>query len=370
MSYLNDLKGKLPGGERLHSLLAVGAISAILVGYALYAVSAIIPRVRAWQMLTSELDATRRVVAESQDDQAQSPQQMQQKIAAAQAKLAEAANIFLSESRAAEVASKLYGYAAASGIEIASLQGQPGVKGGDRELPYEARTLNLQAVGALPSLVHFVSRIKEAARMGFEVANVSIAETGDQSWLTMDVVLYTSPHAPAEASATASGAAPTAPSTDLPSLEGALASAWAAGQWQQVIVLVEQILAADPARDDMREKLYAAHVNYGYQKLNQGDVAAAAAEFNVALQLKPDGVEAMAGLRQATSAPEPAPAAGATPSPAPPLPPEDTIYTVRAGDTLYSIAQRYGATVAAIMAANGLDSTAIRAGQYLRIPHH
>ncbi|MDO3677973.1 LysM peptidoglycan-binding domain-containing protein [Paenibacillus ehimensis] len=43
-------------------------------------------------------------------------------------------------------------------------------------------------------------------------------------------------------------------------------------------------------------------------------------------------------------------------------------YTVQAGDSLYSIAQRFGTTYQAIMILNGLTSTALQIGQRLRIP--
>ncbi|MCD6302588.1 MAG: LysM peptidoglycan-binding domain-containing protein [Anaerolineae bacterium] len=43
-------------------------------------------------------------------------------------------------------------------------------------------------------------------------------------------------------------------------------------------------------------------------------------------------------------------------------------YRVAPGDTLFSIGQRFGVTVPALMAANGLTSSFIRAGSYLRIP--
>jgi LysM repeat protein len=58
-----------------------------------------------------------------------------------------------------------------------------------------------------------------------------------------------------------------------------------------------------------------------------------------------------------------------TPAPtATPVPGEGTTYTVRWGDTLFSIAQRFGTTVEAIKAANGLASDFIVVGQELIIP--
>lgn len=47
---------------------------------------------------------------------------------------------------------------------------------------------------------------------------------------------------------------------------------------------------------------------------------------------------------------------------------DDSTYTVQPGDTLFSIAQRYGTSVEAIVYANGLTSDFIYAGQELNIP--
>jgi LysM repeat protein len=41
---------------------------------------------------------------------------------------------------------------------------------------------------------------------------------------------------------------------------------------------------------------------------------------------------------------------------------------VQPGDTLYSISRRFGVTVAALKAANGLSDNHIASGQTLRIP--
>jgi LysM repeat protein len=47
--------------------------------------------------------------------------------------------------------------------------------------------------------------------------------------------------------------------------------------------------------------------------------------------------------------------------------PDDSTYTVKDGDTLYSIARRFGTSVRALRAWNDLESTAIEVGQTLRV---
>jgi LysM repeat protein len=61
-----------------------------------------------------------------------------------------------------------------------------------------------------------------------------------------------------------------------------------------------------------------------------------------------------------TSTPRPSPAATAKPT--------RRVYVVEAGDTLDAIAVRYGTTIEALMAANGLGSDLINVGQVLVIP--
>jgi LysM repeat protein len=57
--------------------------------------------------------------------------------------------------------------------------------------------------------------------------------------------------------------------------------------------------------------------------------------------------------------------AAAAPAPAPPV----RFYTVRSGDTLYSIASRHGISVAALAELNGLRNRhRLSIGQRLRLP--
>ncbi len=63
-----------------------------------------------------------------------------------------------------------------------------------------------------------------------------------------------------------------------------------------------------------------------------------------------------------------APTASPVPSPAAPPAPTFANYTVAPGDVISAIARRFGSTVDAIRAANGLPDDEIRSGVVLRIP--
>jgi tetratricopeptide (TPR) repeat protein len=152
-------------------------------------------------------------------------------------------------------------------------------------------------------------------------------------------------------------ATPSPTQTAEQQLERQLDVAWAAEDWEKAMSLIEQILAISPGRGDMVEKLYAAHVNYGYQLMGEGKLDEAKEQFILALDVKPDGGEAQAGLRALSGGTiAPTPAGGYV------------IHIVQPGETLYRIAMRYGVTVEAVRAANGLTSNIIYVGQRLRIP--
>jgi len=52
----------------------------------------------------------------------------------------------------------------------------------------------------------------------------------------------------------------------------------------------------------------------------------------------------------------------------PEVPPGEILYTIRAGDTLYALARRYGTSVEAILRANpGIDPNNLRIGQQIII---
>ena len=364
MNILINLKQNLPTGERLYALLAVVATAVIAVGYLLFAQASLVPQWQARDKLLAQLASAEQKLVEARKTQEKSPEKLRAQLATAQAALNQAGSLFLTDSKAAEAMNNLYVYAGQGGVTILSLQTLPSpvqTKGA-----YDVRTFWLQAEGDTPNLTRFVALIKEASLPGYVISNVSIADGGKLRRLTMDITLYTSPYASA-AVATAMPITVTLPPGPRPAatptltaqqqLMQRLDTAWAAGDWAAAVSLSEQIHAADPQNAEMTLKLYSALVNYGRQLATDGKLEEAKTAYSRALVIKPDGGEAAAGLQALT---------GGTPTATPP--PAQTIYVVRAGDTLFSIARRYGVTVQAIMSANGLTNYNIRVGQELVIP--
>ncbi|MEA3407285.1 MAG: LysM peptidoglycan-binding domain-containing protein [Chloroflexota bacterium] len=155
-----------------------------------------------------------------------------------------------------------------------------------------------------------------------------------------------------------------------------LDAAWDALDWEEVLRLIDEIMAIDPDYEDIEERKYDAHIGYGYQLFTEGDCSGALEQFRAALELEPEGEEALSGLELlerycATPLPP-----TATPTAGPTLAPTGTpqaitspiTYTVQPGDTLYSLAKRYDTTVQAIMQANGMMSYLIYVDEVIWIP--
>ncbi len=463
MNYLRNWREYIPIKDR-YLLLALVVLVVIGVVYSLFFKS-FAAQFLDKRELASQVASAEKALEEARRAAKEEPERLREQIATAQATLNDVAGAFLSDSQAAEALNRLYQYASESQVEIVNLQAQPTPKEEEKGA-YDVRKFRLQADGALPDLMDFLSQIKEAALKSFIITNMNITEGEKLHILSMDVTLYTSPYSSGAVVWPTPGVTPPATSASLAQLEERLGTAWASEEWEQAIGLIEQILAIDPDYDDIVEKLYAAHVNYGYQLLGEGNLDGATAQFNSALEIKSGGEEAIAGLQQAatwvptpvatpTGTPMPtltveeqlaqslhAPwaaedweevirlieqilainpdyndmteklyvahvnygrklaaegrleeakeeftraldvkpdggeaiaelqaLAGETPVPLPtPTQPQYIIHVVQRGENLFRIALRYGTTVQAIMAANGLTDYTIHAGQQLRIP--
>lgn len=167
-----------------------------------------------------------------------------------------------------------------------------------------------------------------------------------------------------------------------------LDTAWNAQNWGEALSLIDQIMAIDPHYPGIQDRLYFAHVNYGYQLMTAGSCTGSLEQFRKAMEVRPEGEEARMGLEllerycatpvpptptptisiapDITATPDTSPSATSTP--APQTLTEPITYTVQPGDTLFSLARRYNTTVQAIMQANGMMNTFLRAGAVIWIP--
>lgn len=161
-----------------------------------------------------------------------------------------------------------------------------------------------------------------------------------------------------------------------------------AADWPLCIDLLTRAAAIRPADSEVRGRLYEAQTNLGWELLVQRRFTEARQAFEAAIRIDPRGVGAPEGLRLLESlAPcrtGACPTSGALPSiasfgVAAPSPATTCtastlagclpiVHVVVRGDTLFSLARRFGTTVRTLMAANNLTSTTIRIGQQLVIP--
>ncbi|MFQ5814437.1 MAG: LysM peptidoglycan-binding domain-containing protein [Anaerolineae bacterium] len=408
MDSLRNLQDNIRVTDRL-SLLALVVVIVMVLVNVLVVWKFVLP---AWQdrkELTSQLASAEKALEEAKRAQEASPDELQKEIATAQATLDDVASAFLSDSQAAEALNRLYQYASDSQVEIAGREAQSTPQEEEKGA-YDVRKFRLQANGDFPDLMDFLSRIEEAAFKSFMMTSVNITEGEEQPTLSMDITLYTSPYSsgavmeatpiavltgtpvptpiavltgtpaptpiatplgtPTPITTPTSMPTPVATPTGAPAptltaeeqLARSLHEPWAAKDWEEVIRLIEQILAINPDYAGMTEKLYAAHVNYGRKFAAEGSLEEAKEEFMRALDVKPEGGEARAELQALAAGETPVPPTTPTPQP------QYTIHVVQRGENLYRISLRYGTTVQAIMAANGLTNYNIYVGQQLRIP--
>jgi hypothetical protein len=363
MDTLNDIRDSLR--ENLLSVVALVFIFFILIAYAIFTITSIVPRWTTRQSLATQLVTMQQTVRQTQQQQTSSNDALQAQLAGTQAQLDAAARQFLTETQAATILDNLYRYASETGVVISGLQAQaPPTETVIKTELYDIRIFALRVDGDVPPLLSFMGRLQETTWPGVALTQINLVENEVQATLTFTLSLYTSPYALGDAAATNipfPAVTPVFPEpTPLPELIpisevdlliASLDVPWADEDWPTVIHLLEQILTLAPDNSEMKTKLYAAYVNYGYRLLNEQKTSEAQPVFVQALTIFPDGAEALAGLQSATSP------AAITP----------TIHIVAQGDTLFLIARRYGIPLAALRNTNGLTSDTIYPGQTLLI---
>jgi len=368
--------------KNLSNVLAVVFIVVLVLGFLLFLTTSILPTLRTRNETATELTSARQALAKAQSQQSVSPESLSQQVVAAQTALSQSLTVFLPDYQASRIVDGLYQTAGEIGVAIVDFQTEVVPAQGPKPL-FTAINAQLRVQGQTYDLVRYLASLGETTVKGVALNTVSITSSEVFANLLIDLTLYTSPYAPEQTipalspvsgpslSATLeagqsialpiTGTSVVVSTTSTPQvtinpqgqLLASLDTLWAAQDWGAVIPVIQQILTIDPTYPDMMLKLYAAHVNFGYQLQNRGDIAGANREFTLALQANPTGGEATVALRNLLQTPQPS-ARG--------------IYVVQPGDTLASIAQVFGVTQQAIIQINNLAGSTVMPGQQLLIP--
>ncbi|MFO7698580.1 MAG: LysM peptidoglycan-binding domain-containing protein [Anaerolineae bacterium] len=183
--------------------------------------------------------------------------------------------------------------------------------------------------------------------------------------------------------ATLAMACPASAQSDLAALRVQMERAWNGANWPAALALLDHMRTLAPQDVTLIDRQQRGHLNYAWDLLAAGLCSQARTQFERALGLLPGDSQALQGIaltavrcpadvpvRAPTAVAAPGGATRVLPTPSSSTAPVDrpATYTVRRGDTLYSLARRFGVTVAALQRANGLPDDAIQAGMQITIP--
>jgi hypothetical protein len=301
MQILAHIREELQANTRRWLLIGLGVNLLVGLGLAAYILLVILPPFAEGQALSLAVEAAEREAEVAERAAAATPGELEVEIEAMQAVVAQRAGAFIAAAHAAEMAQRLYAYAAETGVQILAIDDRA-VLDADETAVYGTSTLRLEATGPMAQLLLFVARIESAAQPGVQFRDLSIADAGGGVHrLAMDLLLHISPYADA------SRPLPTFPVPDAlgsaDQLRGELNAALQARDWVRAARLIQALLERAPREPGLLEQLYEVRLHYGYELLESGQEREAAGQFLLALEIKPNGAEALDALQKISRAP-------------------------------------------------------------------
>ena len=357
MSRLNSLKEFIQAN--LYTVLAITAIVAIAIGYLAFFASTLKPGLDAQSRLILQLQDARQKLISTQGVQEESPASLQARVASARATLTAFNNALLTEPQANQAIDALYQSARASGVTIVDLLSQPAPA-----LPTVTPTLP-QPTPILPSPTLILPTPGSPQPSPIQTQPVA---------------------SPTQQNRTPTPAQPNSSPPPVDPYYVTRVQLKAQGTTKQLLDFVSRI------KETGEKSVVINDINI---KGNETTTAANLA-LDISLYVSRNSLAETVPARPSSSGTVTLPTATQipatftpippTPTPVPPtvtstpIPPTATptliptvapryaVYVVRPGDTLFSLARRYGTTIEAIMATNHLIDYTIRIGQQLLIP--
>ncbi len=197
MTDLNDLSSSLR--ERLPRVLSLSLLMLVLTGEMIFAITQIVPSVRAHTALSAQLAEAQAALVPPAGE-AVLEAAAQKRLDKLQAALAETAAPFLLEAEVPEAINHLYRYADDAAVQIMQIEAvrTAQAKTGAAPTAHAIQTFKVEVAGPALQLVAFVTRIEEAALPTVVLDGLSLKPgrgASGASVLTLQIHYYTSPFA-------------------------------------------------------------------------------------------------------------------------------------------------------------------------------
>ena len=339
----------------LYTILAVILVVVLTAAYIVFYVSALDPGLTSRTRLETQLDEARRTLLNARSVQVEPVESWQTRVADARATLATSENAFLTSEQSTQAIDVLYQYARASGVTIVDLQVPPT----PTPLPTATWTPT-----RLPTPLPTPTSLTRSAATQPIPAQPASTQPAPSTGVPLQAITAQPPVAPYYTRAIRLRAQGT--TRQLVDFASRLKEANTKG----FVVNSFNIVGS--------EGIPTAFLNMDislYVLASSSDAVATRAPTPLpAPPVYPTPVipivtpSATLGVMTVTVTPIPIFSQTPTPSLTPTATSKYIVHIVQPGDTLFSLARRYGTTVEAIMALNRLPNSNIRIGQQLLIP--
>ena len=380
---VGDLLKKL----KVQDPVNIGAVVGLIVSMALFAVvvTSLLRTFTDRQNLTLELQAAQTTIERLEELQTASPENLRQRIAEVKEELGGLlAGMPTDEEVAAEIIS-YYEYAKDTGTQVTRLEKIVPSPEEEEITAYQVQHYLLQASGQFPDLLRLLGRIATGAYRTIIMDEITMGPDGpafaDAVLRVYSSDLTADPGSQSSAgteSGTGERVAPTSEaqglgnSSEVSELGRMFEQSMLDENWPMAVAAGEVLLRLAPGTTELTPLIYDAHVAWGQDLASQGSAALAREQFLAALAISPGGEEAVRGLGELGFDPAVVPTtaivSGEPTDERSASPAGQLLHTVREGESLSGLAQRYHTTVSEIMVANRLRTATIIVGQTLIIP--
>lgn len=227
--------------------------------------------------------------------QTANPASLQAQIAEINAQMAERLAGFPTSVKANEEVARFYGYAMQTDVQVISIEPLRSTPEEEAQDAYIVQRYYVVAQGGVPGLLRFVARLGSRPVATLRLTDIAIYQN-DGGRADIDLIVYASDRAAsAKAGSTASD------DTTVAELEELAAAARDLEDWEAVVKHAGRILELQPVHVEASLWLYEAYVAWGEELEATGQIDLARDKFEAALDLRPEGQEALSGLERLSS---------------------------------------------------------------------